>query len=702
MKRKELWELLGEVPADMIEEASIPRMGNRVLWLRRVLPLAAAVVLLTATAVAAGKYFGWKDILGTPTKGVEENTEPLAVQVDAGDITFTVTEALADERVLYLLWEMQAPAAIFDERSTVDGRLDFGEASVDTGGGYIFSAERPKEKSNILCGYLVADWNDAMRDSTAHLRVSGLGHLERTGDTFIAKVDMKALCDSAVRTEDEVFTEWPLDYAMMVNGGEGGYEVRNTDGKVVRTIDMACYTDGKLYILEHYGDGYYKPGYPSRGSLFDSTGNRLVACDGNYGMEYSLFIYDVAEEELPNLQYIQEGRWQRVPEYGAEWEVNFDIPQTVESVGLAAAEGVTVKCSPVSMEITVDRLIDLSLGWAVYLKDGTEVELRSRDGNQTATKTEMKMIFCRAIAPEEIEAIYCGGVNLLRQSPAAEDEPAFEEIFDRYYYREPFAGYRLEEPVRGVTAFYSRQKGTPFTALQAGTVVYTAEKGWNQGMGRCILIRQEDGLYAVYAHCEELYVQAGDEVMPYTQLGTTGDSGNFGNGSSGVFGIEFSLVREEDITLKTARDGTVTGFTVGHNAYENPVLPMETVEWTEDSAYIAPVKNGTMTQGVIGASCPTYRLFEAPAGTAAVAMRDGVVEQTPPEYKERWIGLMGRQPVLIRHEDGSAILYGHLKNVTLKPGDTVKQGEKLGECSDSGDTWVAGVGVIYYSASSAK
>lgn len=68
MKRKELWELLGEVPADMIEEASIPRMGNRVLWLRRVLPLAAAVVLLTATAVAAGKYFGWKDILGTPTK----------------------------------------------------------------------------------------------------------------------------------------------------------------------------------------------------------------------------------------------------------------------------------------------------------------------------------------------------------------------------------------------------------------------------------------------------------------------------------------------------------------------------------------------------------------------------------------------------------------------------------------------------------
>ena len=27
MKRKELWELLGEVPADMIEEASVPRLS---------------------------------------------------------------------------------------------------------------------------------------------------------------------------------------------------------------------------------------------------------------------------------------------------------------------------------------------------------------------------------------------------------------------------------------------------------------------------------------------------------------------------------------------------------------------------------------------------------------------------------------------------------------------------------------------------
>lgn len=410
MKRKELWELLGEVPADMIEEASVPRKGNRVLWLRRALPLAAAVLLLCATAVAAGKYFGWQDVLNAGPEQMTDYTEPLAVQVDAGDITFTVTEALADERVLYLLWEMQAPAAIFGERSTVDGRLDFGEASVDAGGGVIFSAQPPKGKSNILCGYLVADWNDAMRGSTAHLRVSGLGHLERTGDTFIAKVDMKALCDSAVRTEDEVFTEWPLDYAMMVNGGEGGYEVRNTDGKVVRTIDMACYTDGKLYIIEHHDDGHYEPGHPPRGSLFDGMGNRLVACDGNYGMEYSLFIYDVAEEELPNLQYIQPGRWQRVPDYDAEWKVSFDIPQTVESVGLESKiSGLQIECSPVSLQIKTEKKTEDAGVCEIVLDDGSIVEYRSVDVVQEGNYSNIIRVFSKFIDVNSVKSIEYNG-----------------------------------------------------------------------------------------------------------------------------------------------------------------------------------------------------------------------------------------------------------------------------------------------------
>ena len=78
--------------------------------------------------------------------------------------------------------------------------------------------------------------------------------------------------------------------------------------------------------------------------LYDGAGNRLNARDGNYGVQYSLFIYEVAQEELPYLQYREEGRWQRVTDYDAEWEVSFDIPQTVESVTLRDDEQVTITC----------------------------------------------------------------------------------------------------------------------------------------------------------------------------------------------------------------------------------------------------------------------------------------------------------------------------------------------------------------------
>ena len=537
MKREELWELLGEAPAEMIEESAVPLPKGTPRILRRVLPLAAAALLLCATAVAAVRYFGWQDVLNAKPEEITEHTEPLQVKVDAGDITFRVTEALADERVLYLLWEMQAPEAIFDEHSTVEGRLDFGEASVDTGGGYIFSVEPPKEKSRLLCGYLTADWNDAMRGGTAHLRVSGLGHLEWTGDTFISKIDMKALCESAVRTEDEVVSEWPLDYAMTVNGGKGGYDVRNPDGEVVRTIDMAYYENGKLYIWEHHEDDYYEAGKPPRGVLYDGAGNRLNARDGNYGVQYSLFIYEVAQEELPYLQYREEGRWQRVTDYDAEWEVSFDIPQTVESVTLRDDEQVTITCSPITMEITLKD---------AYEAKGYEWEIETTAGTQTAYEEQRRE-----------------GTGLVRV-------------------------LKLSKPVKPQEVTAVRKEGTNY-------------------------------------------------------LHPTDDT-----------------------------------------AYK-----MNLQSWLDGGVYILPVESGKMSRGVIGASNDDYTLFEAPAGTAAVAMRDGVVESVG-----ETVPGMGRYQILIRHEDGSAILYGHLQNGTLQPGDTVKQGEKIGECSTGGNTWAAGVGAI--------
>ena len=128
---------------------------------------------------------------------------------------------------------------------------------------------------------------------------------------------MKALCDSAVRKGVDL-DEWLSDYPQMKNGDEGSYEVCNTDGEVVQTIDMAYYEAGRLYVFSRSREDCTEPDSPPHGVLCDSTGESVDNVGGCNDIFYSVDYYDVAEEELPNLQFIQPGRWQRVPEYDAE------------------------------------------------------------------------------------------------------------------------------------------------------------------------------------------------------------------------------------------------------------------------------------------------------------------------------------------------------------------------------------------------
>ncbi len=127
-------------------------------------------------------------------------------------------------------------------------------------------------------------------------------------------------------------------------------------------------------------------------------------------MEYSLFIYDVAEEELPNLQYIQEGRWQRVPEYGAEWEVNFDIPQTVESVELESKiSGLQIECSPVSLQIKTEKKTEDAGVCKIMLDDGSIVEYRSVDVIQEGNYSNIIRVFSKLIDVNSVKSVEYNG-----------------------------------------------------------------------------------------------------------------------------------------------------------------------------------------------------------------------------------------------------------------------------------------------------
>lgn len=80
-----------------------------------------------------------------------------------------------------------------------------------------------------------------------------------------------------------------------------------------------------------------------------------------------------------------------------------------------------------------------------------------------------------------------------------------------------------------------------------------------------------------------------------------------------------------------------------------------------------------------------------PEGTPVVAARDGVVEQA------EWWHSSGPEVepasfygnfIQVRHADGTAALYGHLATggVTVRPGDRVAAGQRIGESGTSGES----------------
>lgn len=65
--------------------------------------------------------------------------------------------------------------------------------------------------------------------------------------------------------------------------------------------------------------------------------------------------------------------------------------------------------------------------------------------------------------------------------------------------------------------------GTPIAAAAGGTVTFS---GWdNYGYGYCIKIDHGSGVVTLYAHCEKLYVKAGQTVQQGEAIATMGSTG---------------------------------------------------------------------------------------------------------------------------------------------------------------------------------
>ena len=65
--------------------------------------------------------------------------------------------------------------------------------------------------------------------------------------------------------------------------------------------------------------------------------------------------------------------------------------------------------------------------------------------------------------------------------------------------------------------------GDPVTPAMKGKVTYAGEIFW--GFGRHIIIDHGDNISTIYAHLDQIYVKAGDEVSPGKVIGTEGSTG---------------------------------------------------------------------------------------------------------------------------------------------------------------------------------
>ncbi len=104
---------------------------------------------------------------------------------------------------------------------------------------------------------------------------------------------------------------------------------------------------------------------------------------------------------------------------------------------------------------------------------------------------------------------------------------------------------------------------------------------------------------------------------------------------------------------------------------------------------IQPISNKELTRLSSGYGMRTHPIFKkrmmhwgidysATSGTPVYATADGTVK-----YAKRSSGGFGNR-VVIDHGFGYETLYGHLQNFTVRPGQKVKRGEKIGTVGSSG------------------
>ena len=133
--------------------------------------LAAAIlsVLLVSAFAVTVSHYGWSWLFGHDSSHWENEILPIEQSDSKDGFTFTVTESLSDERVLYLLWNLDSEYEEPDTQDEPSLELDFGAASLDVFGLGYTVVPFPTGSAAGRSGALIAELTPEMQREELHL-----------------------------------------------------------------------------------------------------------------------------------------------------------------------------------------------------------------------------------------------------------------------------------------------------------------------------------------------------------------------------------------------------------------------------------------------------------------------------------------------------------------------------------------------------
>ncbi len=398
-----LWNAIGNVSDELIAETAAPpaktRRSPKIIFLA-----AAIILLLSACTYAAVKWLvSFEDIFGSEKNElVEDYEQPLGSAVGSEGISFTAVSALADERIFYLLWQLDGGETKLPENAAFFPTPYFSEGTINNGLGYFNAQMYLDEAENALTGYLISSWNGDMQNAKGNLSSGEICvPVEVPSEDF--SVDFQAVIAKSEYVNGEYesgpyfFHKYYPEYQWL--------DVLAYDETY---IDLAVYEDGILTVVTRREQGT-RVSEKKDPTLYvgDEIAEVLAAntfVDKN-GYNFTMTDYRIDEEDIPNLIYRRNGKGHAYKTWKTGmWILDFDISPTMESVMLETDDpNIKISCSKISMSISGD--LPKSGDLKITLKNGEEVQLIDHD--------PACAIFLQPQEPSEIASVLYNGKKLL-------------------------------------------------------------------------------------------------------------------------------------------------------------------------------------------------------------------------------------------------------------------------------------------------